>query len=100
MQRIFAFSLSEVAPAKSITDIGTLTNVIVRNAFTIAGIVALFLLIFGGIQFIVGAGGGDSKQMDKGKQAITAAIIGLAVVAASIWIVQIIETITGMKLLS
>ncbi len=99
MERILAFSLSEVAPAKNITDVGTLTNVIVRNAFTIAGVIAFILLIFGGFQFIVAAGSGDSKQMEKGKQAITAAVIGLVVVVASIWIVQIIEVITGMKLL-
>jgi hypothetical protein len=99
MERIFAFDLKEAAPAQGINDLGTLTNVIVRNAFTIAGVVAFILLIFGGFQFIVAAGSGDSKQMEKGKQAITMAIVGLAVVVASIWIVQIIETITGLNLL-
>lgn len=94
-----SFSLSEVAPAKNITEISILTNVIVRNAFTIAGVVAFILLIFGGFQFIVAAGSGDSKQMEKGKQAITAAVIGLVVIVASFWIVQIVGTITGLDLL-
>jgi len=99
MHKVFAASvqLSTLAPAKNITDIGTFTNVILRNAFVVAGVVALFLLIFGGFGFIMSAGGGDAKGMEKGKQAITAAIIGLALVALSASIVALIGTLTGTK---
>ena len=101
MHKVFAapVQLSTLAPAKNITDIGTLTNVILRNAFVVAGIVALFLLIFGGFGFIMSAGSGDAKGMEKGKQAITAAIIGLMLVALSASIVALIGKLTGQQLL-
>jgi len=92
-------NLKELSPAKGIEDIGTLVNVIIRNAFVIAGVVALFLLIFGGFGFIMSAGSGDAKGMEKGKQAITAAIIGLMLVALSASIVALIGKLTGQQLL-
>ena len=92
-------NLKELSPAKGIEDIGTLVNVIIRNAFVIAGVVALFLLIFGGFGFIMSAGSGDAKGMEKGKQAITAAIIGLTLVALSASIVALIGKLTGQQLL-
>lgn len=99
MHTVFAQSvkLSDLAPAKNITDIGTLTNVVLRNSFVVAGVVTLFLLIFGGFGFIMAAGSGDAKGMEKGKQAITAALIGLALVALSASIVALIGTLTGTK---
>jgi len=102
MHRIFAaggdsVKLGEFSISKSIPDLGTLTNIILRNAFVIAGVVALFLLIFGGFGFIMAAGSGDAKGMEKGKGAITAALIGLALVAMSASIVALIGTLTGTK---
>jgi FtsH-binding integral membrane protein len=113
MERIFAdgdnpayagssgFSLDSVfEPAKNFKDLGSLTNVLVQNAFTIAGVIFLALLIFGGFQFIVAAGGGDAKKLEQGKQALTTAVIGLVIVIGSVWIVQIIEMLTGLKLIT
>jgi hypothetical protein len=99
MQNAYAIDLKTLSPAKDIIDIGTLVNIIIRNAFVIAGVVALFLLIFGGFGFIMAAGGGDAKGMEKGKQAITSALIGLILIAASASIVAIIEKLTGLSLL-
>ena len=92
-------NLQDLSPAKGIVDIGTLVNVILRNAFVVAGIVALFLLIFGGFGFIMSAGSGDSKGMEKGKQAITGALIGLILIVLSASIVALIGTLTGQQLL-
>jgi len=92
-------NLAEFPISKSIPDLGTLATIILRNSFVIAGIVALFLLIFGGFGFIMSAGSGDAKGMEKGKQAITAAIIGLALVALSASIVALIGKLTGQQLL-
>jgi hypothetical protein len=101
METVFAQSvnLKDLAPAKGIVDLGTLVNIIVRNAFVVAGVVALFLLIFGGFNFIMSAGSGDSKGMEKGKQAITGAIIGLILIVLSVSIVTLIGTLTGRQLL-
>jgi len=86
------------AQGSNFTTMGGLVSVVVQNAFVIAGVIAFVLLVVGGFGIIVGAGG-DPKQLEKGKQAITAAVIGLIVVIGSFWIVQIIQYLTGVTLL-
>jgi hypothetical protein len=80
-------------------DFGSLVNIIVKNAFVFAGIITFFLLVFGGLSVIMGAGAGDSKKMESGKKTITGAVIGLLVVFAAYWIIEILQKITGIKLL-
>ncbi len=43
---------------------------------------------------------GNAEKTDKGKQAITGAIIGFVIIFASYWIIQIIEIITGVNILN
>ena len=81
-------------------SIATLVNLIVKNALTIAGIILLFLLIFGGFSFIIGSGQSDPKKAAQGKQAITSALIGFAIVFVAYFIIQIIEIITGLNILN
>ncbi len=85
------------SPADSFKTLGSVVNVIVANAFVLAGLISFVLLIFGGFSVIVA--GGDSKKLETGKNAIMGAVIGLIVVVGSFWIVQIVETITGVKIL-
>jgi hypothetical protein len=105
MHKIFAVytqdsvDLKTLSPAPEIKNIGTLVNIILRNAFVIAGILALILLIFGGFSFIMSAGSGDAKGMEKGKQAITGAFIGLILIVLSASIVSLIGVLTGQQLL-
>lgn len=87
-------------PAKTFPTIGSLISVLLPNVFILAGIIFFLLLIFGGFGLIMGAGGGDAKQADKGKQAITAAVIGFLVIFLSYWIIQIIQTVTGVQILN
>lgn len=79
---------------------GDLVSVVVRNAFVLAGIMSFLLLVFGGFSVIMGAGAGDTKQLEKGKQTITGAVTGLIIVVTSYWIVQIIEKITGVPIIT
>ena len=89
--------LQSLAPNPTLTTFGPLVSAVVKNAFVFAGLISFFLLIFGGFQVIVGAG--DPKKAEKGKAAITGAVIGLLIVFGSFWIVQIIGVITGQNLL-
>lgn len=89
--------LSTLSPS-TITTFGGFTQVIVSNAFVAAGVVSLFFMVLAGFQIISSAG--NPKQAEKGKGALTGAIVGLLVVFASFWIVQLIETITGIKILN
>ena len=101
MERVFAVNIQSISPTFSqFSNVGDLVNVIVRNAFVLAGVITFVLLIFGGFGFIVGAGAGDTKRVEQAQKTVTGAIIGLLVVVASYWLVQILETITGVPLLS
>ena len=86
-------------PATTFNSLGDLVSVIVPNAFVLAGILTFILLILGGFGIIAGAGSGDTKKMEQGKQAITGAVLGLIVVIGSFWIVQIIQSLTGVTIL-
>lgn len=103
MQQVFAQTTgvpiqTVFEPAKFDT-LGKLLSVIMPNAFVLAGLVAFILLIFGGFSVIVAAGSGDSKKLESGKKALTGAVIGLLIVVGSLWIVQIVEKITGVHVL-
>ena len=78
----------------------SLVSVIVKNSLTLAGIILLALLIFGGLMFIIGAGSSDSKKSAQGKTLVTDALIGFVVVICAYFIVQIIEVTTGLKILN
>ncbi len=62
-----------------------------------AGIAALFYLLLGGLQWITS--GGDKAGVEAAREKITAAIIGLVVVAAAFAFVNLIAPILGLDFL-
>ncbi len=82
---------------KTISD---LVSVIVTGAITLAGVIVLFLFIFGGFSMITGAGQANPQKTAQGKQAITAAVVGFAIIFTSYWVVRLIEAITGVKFIT
>jgi hypothetical protein len=100
MSSIFAqVPLKEIAPAKNFNTFADVVNVIVKNALVIGGLILFVVLVFGGLSVIMGAGAGDSKKMESGKKAITGAVIGIIIIVTSVWIIQIIEKLTGINIL-
>lgn len=86
----------------NLSDVGGISlyvSAIVAGAISVSGIILLFLLIGGGISIISGAGKNDPQSVQKGKQAVTSALIGFVVVFTAYWIVKLIETITGLSLI-
>jgi len=81
------------------TDFGTLVTLILRNGLTLAGIILLVLIITGGIMFIAAAGSDDQKKLAAASTTMTSALIGFLVIFLSYFIIQIIEVITGLKIL-
>lgn len=79
-------------------QISTLVTIILKNSLTIAGIILLALLIFGGLSYIIGAGG-DPKKAEQAQGVITSSLIGFAVVLTAYFIIQIIEVITGVNII-
>ncbi len=108
MNPVLAFSFSNIKLGNTDKTIGAtygeggvsvLVSLILKNSLTLASIILLGLLIFGGITFIINAGNGDSKKTQQGKSAITNAAIGFAIVLLAYIIIQIIEKITGLNIL-
>ena len=80
--------------------ISPLISMLLKNAFTIIGLLLLILLIYGGLMFIIGAGDGDSKKAAQAQATITDALIGFIVVFLAYFIIQIIQVITGINILN
>ena len=78
--------------------IGGIISTLLQNIYVLAGIILFILLIVGGLGFIIGAGEENPEKAKKGKQAITAALIGFAVIFCSYWIIRIIEILTGIRI--
>lgn len=84
---------------KEITGVGELASLLLSNALIIAGIIMLFLLVFGGFSMIAGAGQDNPERAAKGRQVATTAVIGFIIILAAYWIIQIIELLTGTDIL-
>ena len=80
--------------------LGGIVSLILKNVYVIAGILLFLLLMFGGFTIIMGAGSGDAKKTSQGQQALTSALIGFLIIFASYWIIQIIQTLTGVNILN
>ena len=71
----------------------------IQLILVVTAVILFFILILGGIAVIV-SGGGDSQGSTRGRQAVTAAIIGLVIVFGAWAIVQLIEVFFGVTILS
>jgi hypothetical protein len=106
MNRLLAVNIGDLptGTGKTISatfpTLSSLVTVILKNSFTIIGLILLFLLIFGGFMFIMNAGNGDQKKAAQGQAIITDAVIGFVVVFLAYAIVQIIQVITGVNILN
>tara|TARA_Y100000310_G_C20296301_1_gene629566 strand:+ start:192 stop:518 length:327 start_codon:yes stop_codon:yes gene_type:complete len=81
-------------------NLSTLVSLILNNSLTIVGVLLLALLIFGGLTFIMGAGGDDPKKVQQGQKTITNALLGFIIVFLAYFIIQIIEVLTGLEILN
>ncbi len=90
------------SPARTITQvfpggIGDIISFAVPALITVAGLAFLGYLIMGAFRFVTS--GGDQKSVDGAKKTITYALIGLLIVFASYWIIEILQTVTGIGIL-
>ena len=68
----------------------------IRLVLVIAAIVFFFILVVGGIRWIVS--GGDKAQTETARSQITAALVGLVIVFAAWAIVQLINVFFGINI--
>jgi len=81
-----------------ITNIGTLIRGALQGALLIAALLVFAYLIWGGIQWITS--GGDKGKTQEARDRITAALVGLAIVAAAWAIMLIIQYFFGISILN
>ncbi len=87
-----------IKDAPGFGSIGEIISNLLNNIYILAGIILFILLIVGGFMFMMGAGQENPEQAKKGKQAITAALIGFVIIFCSFWIIRIIEIVTGINI--
>lgn len=79
-----------------ITDIGVLITRALQVALLIAGLLVFVYLVIGGIQWITS--GGDKGKTEAARNQITAALVGLAIVAAAFAIIQVVGYFFGFDI--
>ena len=68
----------------------------IQLLFVIAAIIFFFMLVIGGIRWILS--GGDKGQTEAARNQITAALVGLVIVFAAWAIVQLLGTFFGVEI--
>ena len=78
------------------TCIGHLVSNVVSAAFIISGIAFFVYLVWGDIEYLTS--GGDKAKVDSAQKRITAALIGLAIVASSYAVYVLVLEFFGINL--
>ena len=81
----------------SITDIGQFIAAILTLIFIIAGVLVFVYIVWGGIQWLTS--GGDSGKAEEARNRITAALIGLAIIAIAYALVRLISYFFGVEII-
>ena len=79
-------------------EIGALLSFAVSAILVIAGVIFFFMLIFGGIRWIVS--GGDKAGTEAARSQITAALVGLIIVFSAWAIATLLYSVFGVNILN
>lgn len=85
----------------TLTQTGNIINVVqfvIRFILIVAFVLAFVMLLVGGIRWIMA--GGDEKSVEKARNTITAALIGLVVVLIAYAIIRIVETFFNVSIIT
>jgi hypothetical protein len=85
-------------PTNDLTTIGGIISAVLPYVFVVAGIILFFQLIWGGLNLLTAAGSADSAE--KGKKQITSSVFGFIIIFASYWVIQILQVVLGVNILS
>lgn len=81
-----------------ITDVGRLISGLIGIAMLLAALAVFIYLIWGGFEWITS--GGDKAGVENARNKITAALIGLVIVASAWAIMRLIEFFFGITVIS
>ena len=80
-----------------IQDLGLFISRVIAVAFVIAGILVFAFLVWGGLEWIMS--GGDKTKTEQARNRITAALVGLAIIAAAYAVMKLIQYFFGLNVL-
>lgn len=90
----------EITPlggAAAITNIGSLISAVIGAFFLIAFVIAFVMIVLGGVEWVTS--GGDKEHVQKARDRITHALIGLAIVAGAWAIMTLVQAFFGISIL-
>lgn len=79
-------------------DIVAVIRAIIRLILLIAFLIAFVMLLVGGIRWILA--GGDEKSVEKARNTITAALIGLVIVLVAYALIRLVEIFFKVNIIS
>lgn len=88
--------ISKVALGFRIPSFDQVLTFLIRMFFVVAGLVALLYLLLGAFEWITS--GGNKENVDKARQKIQAALVGLILIFAVLAVVSVMEQILNMGL--
>jgi hypothetical protein len=78
----------------TVPDLGTVLTFTIRSFFTVAGLAALLFLILGAFGWITS--GGNKEAVDKARDKIMNAVIGMIILFAALAIVGLLENVLNI----
>lgn len=81
-----------------INNIVQVVQAIIRFILLLAFVIAFVMLLVGGIRWILA--GGDEKSVEKARNTITAALIGLVVVLVAYALIRLVEAFFNVTIIS
>lgn len=78
--------------------ISDIINALIPYVFGIVGFLLILFLVWGGFDWMTS--GGNQEKIQKAKAKISGALIGFLIIFASYWVIQILEIIFGLQILT
>lgn len=75
----------------------TIINALIPVIFIIAGLILLFLFVFGG--FTIFSSAGNPEKIKKGTAMITSGLVGFLIIFAAYWIIELLQITLGITVL-
>lgn len=97
LQQANPLNITGSAQEQPLSTPGGIISRVLLFAFPIAGLILFVMILWGGFEMLLGAS--DKKSLDAGRQRITAAVIGFLLLFVSFWIIRVVETVFGIKVL-
>lgn len=90
------FSVEKVSPGFAIPGFDKVLTFMIRMFFIIGGLIALMYLLLGALSWITS--GGNKENVDKAREKIQAALVGIILIFVVLAIVGVIENIFSLGL--